>query len=176
MKTIKSIFLVSVCVAVLLAGGCSNDNEPGNGGGGGGKGEPISSEQTIVGRWKLIEVSTMLNSNYDDSEIIDYSGNNIVYDFQINNKLVITGFISGDLQEGEHLYEYIEPSICPTCLPAEYNLKIDNDEKWFFSISSETGKMSAFGKKTIDQVIDESGLVVEPGDVSSWNKIFIRLN
>ena len=58
----------------------------------------------IVGKWKLVEIR--INGN-----IIDYSNDNIIYDFQANNKLVIIGLADSlqlfdDFKEGEHFYKY----------------------------------------------------------------------
>jgi|GEM_PF-1741870 len=79
-------------------------------------------------KWKLIEVSTV--KDYQQSEIFDYSEKNIIYEFQRNNKLVITGniddlFVFDNFQKGEHFYEYKEPNIGPTASPGP-NLTIGN--------------------------------------------------
>jgi len=51
--------------------------------------------ENIIGKWKLTEVSIW--KNYQLLEVIDYSSENIIYDFKKNNKLTITGNISDDL-------------------------------------------------------------------------------
>ena len=81
-------------------------------------------------KWKLIKVS--ISKDYQQPEIFDYSEKNIIYEFQGNNKLLITGnvddlFIFDDFQEGEHFYEYNELIVSPYCSPGP-NLTIDNPE------------------------------------------------
>ena len=83
----------------------------------------------VRGKWKLIEVLFFEDQNQQQ---IDYSERNIIYEFQENNKLVITGkmddlCIFDDFQAGVHYYEYRKPNVCPFCLPYS-NLAIDNPE------------------------------------------------
>ena len=71
----------------------------------------------IIGKWKLVEV-TIFKTYYQpyerQSEITDYSNDTIIYDFQSNKKLVVSGVIIDTLslfecfKEGEHFYEYIK--------------------------------------------------------------------
>jgi hypothetical protein len=79
-------------------------------------------------RWKLIEVWILKDNDYP-AEIIDYSEKNIIYDFQGNDTLVVTGktdslFIFDYFKEGEHFYEYRALNVCPLCTPGP-NLSID---------------------------------------------------
>lgn len=68
------------------------------------------SGDNIIGKWQLLEVS--ISINYQESKIIDFSNDNIIYDFNDNNILVVKGFIPDDLfvfdnfREGEHSYAY----------------------------------------------------------------------
>ena len=83
----------------------------------------------VLGKWKLIEVLIFEDQNQQQ---IDYSEKNIFYEFQENNKLVITGnmddlFIFDNFQAGVHYYEYRKANLCPWCLP-DKNLTIDNPE------------------------------------------------
>jgi len=48
----------------------------------------------IIGRWKLIEVSVYIkyaHLEYAQLDTTDYSKENIIFDFQENNKLVVIG-------------------------------------------------------------------------------------
>jgi hypothetical protein len=81
--------------------------------------------ENIIGKWKLIEITTTYNYDYQNREIINYSKENIIYDFQTDNKLIITGIIPNDLSEGEHAYEYKKPNVDPLALPGP-NLSIDD--------------------------------------------------
>jgi len=85
---------------------------------------PFSDD--IVGKWKLVEVEISRTTNYQpyehQSAIIDCLNANIIYDFQPNNKFVITNFVVDtffiadttvifsslfdSFNEGEHFYEY----------------------------------------------------------------------
>ena len=122
MKTIKNLtLLMGLCAVVLLAVGCDKETE-----------EPKNwNRAAITGQWKLIESSVSVNHSQPD--ITDYSKENIIFNFQENNKLVVTGHIPDilglfdDYQEGEHFYEYRKLNVCPTCLPGP-NLFIDKPE------------------------------------------------
>ena len=69
---------------------------------------PKLFSDNIVGQWKLIEVSA--RENYSPLDTTDYLKENIIFDFQENNKLVVTGPIPDvvavfdDFQAGEHFY------------------------------------------------------------------------
>jgi hypothetical protein len=129
----------------------------------------------IIGQWKLVEVSINKNSQYP-SEIIDYSEKNISYDFQKDNKLIVTGSFSDDLllllfenfQEGEHFHEYSEIFACPLCLPGP-NLRIDNPK---------TGKRSDYFCRFLDSetmtIVDVDTRVID-GNYFLWGKKFVKL-
>jgi hypothetical protein len=106
-------------------------------------------------RWKLIEVSA--TKNHVSKEVIDYSGKNIVYEFNGNDKLIVSGkidapFVSEDFKEGEHSYRYRMSAGCNACDPGP-NFMIDSkniysacfgDEKmyisYFFSMEISIGE------------------------------------
>ena len=75
------------------------------------------NRDNIIGQWKLLEASVSVNHSQPD--ITDYSEENIIFDFQKNNKLVVTGNIVdslslfNDFREGEHYYEYRKSDVCP---------------------------------------------------------------
>jgi hypothetical protein len=85
----------------------------------------------IIGQWKLVEVSVY--KNIELLETTDYSNENIIFDFQKNNKLVVRRNIPDvlvvvdDCPEGEYFYEYHRPNVCPSCKPGP-SLFIDNPE------------------------------------------------
>ena len=118
----------------------------------------------IIGQWKLIEVRHTINGTQSDTT--DYSKENIIFDFQENNKLIVTGNIPDvlvvfdDFQEGEHFYEYSNPEVCPLCLPIA-NLAIDEPElgseerRYFCSVPLD--------KKTMEI------------NINGWSRIFINL-
>ena len=144
------------------------------------------SNYFIIGRWKLIEVSVSVN--YSQPETTDYSNDNIIFDFQENNKLVISGPIPGvlvvfdDFQEDEHFYEYRIWYDCPRGGdPPPTNLDIDHPERgkeerrYQCTAHSDRDTMSISADRTIGGIIDETGLVTG-GDYYRWSKIFIKLN
>jgi len=87
----------------------------------------------IIGQWKLIE--SFVSVNYSKTERTDYSNENIIFDFQEDNKLVITGNIVDslslfdDFQGGEHFYEFHALNNCDWGDPGP-NLIIDKPELW----------------------------------------------
>ena len=139
----------------------------------------------IIGRWNLVEVSVRENDALPYPT--DYSKENIIFDFQENNKLVVTGPIPDviavfdDFKAGEHFYEYIKQNICPTCKPGP-NLFIDklalgSWERIYFCIvplDEKTMKIQIIDK-VIGGVIDENGWL-SGGESYSFEKKFIKLN
>jgi len=118
----------------------------------------------IIGQWKLLEISISVNHSQPDTT--DYSEENIIFDFQENNKLVVTGNIVDslslfdDFQEGGHFYEYRKHECGHNYLPGP-NLRISNNEqehgswggrRYFCSahLSEETIGISSDGYKIID--------------------------
>ena len=118
----------------------------------------------IMGRWKLLEVSIYIDRSLH--ETIDYSEDNIMYDFQDNNKLIITGQILDgfslfdDFREGEYSYRYWLPAVCSVCLPGP-NLFIftpERGELYFCKIPSDKKTMEIGGDKGIGS--DNIGFVM----------------
>ena len=131
----------------------------------------------IVGRWKLVSCTV----NYIQPETFDYSKENIIFDFQENNKLVVTGPIPNvlalfdDFQEGEHFYIFSSLNVpCGSDPPGE-NLVIDNkDTGMYCSPSLDEETMRIVGHKVIGGVIDEDGLITGD-DTYGWEKKFIKV-
>ena len=124
--TLFSVFCLVICSS------CNPENEYKN-----------PNRDDIIGKWKLVEVGVfrIYYQPYErQSEIIDCSNDNIIYDFQANNKLVITSSIADtffiadttvvfsllfdSFNKGEHFYKYQKLNVCPTCMPG-VNLCID---------------------------------------------------
>ncbi|MDR2125263.1 MAG: hypothetical protein LBP63_00345 [Prevotellaceae bacterium] len=136
----KKLLLQTTAILLILAGviACGKEEKIG--------------EHSIIGRWKLMEVVHISGNDYYVRDTIDYSNNNIIYDFHSDNKLIIQGYIENDLQQGEHIYNYTQLNVCPTCLPAP-NLVIDNDSRVFCKIEvhDATIKMSIGGEAIIGE-------------------------
>ena len=125
----------------------------------------------IDGTWKLVEIRSQLNDH--EPETVDYSENNIIYDFR-SDVLIITGYVNDDLPEGEHLFSYQKPNVCPTCLPAP-NLQIDDRRAVFCLSFKKDKKMTVSGEEITGQVVDETGLIIEQGNVLKRYKTFVQL-
>jgi hypothetical protein len=149
------------------------------------KGDPITVEEddgnpykeNIIGQWKLLYVTSILDTLYVDDDIIrdsiNYSAGTIIYDFRPENKLIITGYVEGDLQPGEHYYEYIQNNVCFLCSPGP-NLIID-DERMYCDALKNGQTMTIGGETKIGWVIDDSGQIIS-GCTKSWEKYFMKLN
>jgi len=129
----------------------------------------------IIGKWKLVEIR--INGN-----IIDYSNDNIIYDFQANNKLIVSGVVIDTLslfecfKEGEHFYEYRKPLDPPSGrnkpipIPAP-NLSIDKldiEEKGGYYYCN-----APLGKQTMS--IYELEVWLDRDRRYSWTKKFVIL-
>jgi hypothetical protein len=118
-------------------------------------------------------------SGTSESETIDYSEENIIFDFQENNKLVVIGNIPDvlvvfdDFQEGEHFYEF--HVFDDSCYWEEFpgpNLEIDKPEigSWercYFCSALSDKETMKIGK--IDW--EKKG-----NDYYMWGYTFIKLN
>ena len=196
MNRVKFLLVAMAALAVMLfcGMGCNGGGSPVLGDTEQTQGDsPLPTDssdnaKTLAGtRWKLIEVSIIENSNYP-AELIDYSEKNIIYEFQGNDKLVITGktdslFIFDYFEEGEHFYEYIELNVCPLCAPDNLstpgpNLSIDRpplgqgDGRYFAKL--EDGKLKIAGDTYVGGVKHENGLI-EGATHYHWGKTFIKL-
>lgn len=103
--------LFLLCMSLFFVGGCDSDDE-----------EcvieeeltdlkcPVSpvcgKEGDIVGKWKLVKAKTA--RIIEPAEIIDYSCEDIIYEFRADKKLVMSSSVDGIL-EGEHEYKYSPP-------------------------------------------------------------------
>jgi hypothetical protein len=124
----------------------------------------------IEGKWKLIEV--LVHKNYYLLETINFSDNNIVYEFKSNNVLIVRGSIPDlpifdDFQEGKHFYEYQHLGFCAT--PCD-NLSIDNSGLW-----NEKSYCCQINLDNKTMTIGNDGIDIE-GDYFSYYKTFIKLN
>jgi len=132
------------------------------------------NRDNIIGQWKLLEVSVSVNHSQPD--ITDYSEENIIFDFQTNNKLVVTGNIVDslslfdDFQEGEYFYEYFtfdchsDPGL---------NLLIDKP-----NLGGEKGNYyyctSLLSEQTMG--IGNDGWIIRDDDYYRWFITLIKLN
>jgi hypothetical protein len=196
MKT--KLFTVVLCSLMLLGLGCSSENEPNMSDKG--KEQPVSLKEeepnvpeeeepnvpgeegynnlykeTIVGKWKLVRISTVYDFDSENPEIVDYSKDNIIYDFHTSNKLIVSGYVSDDLSEGEHSYRYQKLNVGPLSFPGP-NLTIDNDSTLFCTSRADDDKMIISGEKITGRVVDKTGLIVKQGKIIAWSKSLVKSN
>ena len=131
----------------------------------------------IIGKWKLVEVS--ISKDYENFAIIECLNDNIIYDFQANNTLLVTGLLLDslhlfdDFKEGEHFYEYYKLDNT-SCLPVP-NLLIDKLEsgtyngRYFCKVPLDKRTMSISGNKVVNNSITEQL------ELLNWTKTFIIL-
>lgn len=163
-STSKIILLIAILflnVAVFFSA-CGEKNEFKN-----------SYRDNIIGQWKLLEVSVSVN--YLQFDTTNYSNENIIFDFQGKNKLIIMGNIIdslslfNDFQEGVYFYEYFtfdchsDPGL---------DLLIDRPEH-----GSENGNYyycNRLSEQTMG--IGNDGWIIRGSDYYRWYIKFIKLN
>jgi hypothetical protein len=125
----KNLILI---LAIINLSSCSKDDQP--------------STTPIVGEWQLME-ARILNSSGHPS--IDYSNENIIYSFQSNGKLLVTGSQNIGYPNGEYQYLFGEDYLSGAPSPEESKMllvKIDN-LKWTYNLTN--GKM-ILGRSYVD--------------------------
>lgn len=133
----KILFLIMIIVAISS---CS-------------KGDDSSSNQ-IIGEWKLIEAKFYgLEGGNSSESSIDYSNENIIYDFQSNGTLTVSGGENVGYSNGEYEYFFGEDHLGGMNDPEILLVKI-NESKWTYDLTN--------GKMTLGQsYVDGSDLVFE---------------
>jgi hypothetical protein len=92
--------------------------------------------ENIIGKWKLVEIVTTIGYGNQNTDTVDYSNSNIIYDFQNDSILIITGYVPDDLLEGMHTYRYNQPPHDPLVLWLT-NCSIDNIHGVCFAFKRE---------------------------------------
>jgi hypothetical protein len=105
-STVGTLCIIVVSLFILSAGCVDNGKENES------EDEVVSLVSLKDTKWKLTEIILVSTADHnypvDNREIIDCSGKNIIYDFQTDTTLVITGDrIENSLQNGEYVYHYI---------------------------------------------------------------------
>jgi hypothetical protein len=96
--------------------------------------------KNIIGKWKLMKIMSREESDWM-FDTVDYSNENIIYEFRNNNKLVINGYVENDFSPGEHYYSYQQLNVCPTCTPGP-NLIIDDNNMIYCLARKDSNEMS----------------------------------
>jgi len=126
----KKIYLLLISLAILS---CSKDDD--------------SLENQILGEWILIEAQLIDFS--PNPPIIDYSNENIIYNFQLNEKLVVTGGDNVGYPNGEYEYFFGEDYLGGAQSPGESKILLVkiNGSKWTYDLTN--GKMT-LGRSYVD--------------------------
>jgi hypothetical protein len=127
MKKIMTLILIGI-----LTFSCSNNDE-------------ITDQ--IVGNWKLTEAKFYgLQGGSSSEGSIDYSNENIIYNFQANGILMVSGGENAGYPNGEYEYFFGEDYLGSSNDPKSLLVKI-NTSKWTYNLTN--GKMT-LGKSYVD--------------------------
>lgn len=127
MKKITPLILIGILVF-----SCSND-------------DGITAQ--IVGSWKLTEARFYGLQGGDSSEgSINYTNENIIYNFQTNGILIVSGGDNAGHKNGEYEYFFGEDHLGSSNDPKSLLVNINNS-KWTYNLTN--GKMT-LGKSYVD--------------------------
>ena len=135
------------------------------------------SKKDIIGEWKLTKISvvdtTILDGYYQQFDV-DYSDNNIVYNFQKNKKLIITSSTLGEMQNKKYSYKYHGQNDCILCDPPP-NLFID-ESVYYCKIFIGNETMLLSGCLAASQLLDEVDLaMMMKDDIIGYSKHFTKI-
>jgi hypothetical protein len=104
----------------------------------------------IIGEWKLVQIDQyVMNPSGAKLSTIDYSSKNVIYNFQKNNLLNVSGGENFGYSNGEYPYEFKKDYLSgfPSPEDNKINLVIINDSKWVFNFS---GSQITLSKAYVD--------------------------
>ena len=99
-----------------------------------------NSTNKVNGEWKLIQGKQYVMNSSGEYELstIEYISQNIIYNFQTNNKLKVSGGENIGYSNGEYTYEFKNDYV--SGYPSSGESKIDlvqiQNQKWTFNSSS----------------------------------------
>jgi hypothetical protein len=132
----KNILILMMAIVVLSS--CSKDNDD-------------DATNQIVGKWKLVKIEYYKrDANTNGSlQTTDYSVKNIIYDFRLNNKLIISG--EDNMDSENRVSDYVFEKDYLSGFPSEgeskmFLVKIDGS-KWTYSLTNGIMKL---GQSYID--------------------------
>ncbi len=97
----------------------------------------VISENQIIGEWKLIEAKIPKAAGVNSSTgSIDYSNNDIIYNFKSNNILTVSGGTNVGYPNGNYDYFWGEDYLSTTTDPKILLVKI-NESKWIYNLINE---------------------------------------
>lgn len=99
----------------------------------------IEISNSIIGEWKLVKAEQYGINSLGNSElyITDYTSQNVIYSFQTNNLLKISGGENIGYSNGEFSYEFKKGYLSdfPMGEDSKLNLVIMHSKKWVFNYS-----------------------------------------
>lgn len=123
MKKILTLLLIGFLTSI-----CSNDDD-------------ISNQ--IIGNWKLTEAKFY---GFEGEGSIDYSDENIIYNFKSNGILVVSGGDNAGYTNGEYEYFFGKDHLGGNTDPKVLLVKINNS-KWTYDL---TNRKMTLGKSYVD--------------------------
>ena len=129
----------------------------------------------IIGRWKLISCTV----KYAQPETFDYSKESFIFDFQENNKLVVTGNITNilgvfdDIHAGDYFFVFSTPNVPCGSDPPDKTLELH-----FYDMIMMYYCWASLDEKTMSIVSDYTVIGGDDDDlitVYGWEKKFIKI-
>ena len=117
-------------MVILTALSCSNEDE--------------SSNNQIIGEWKLLEAQIF---NFGGQSSTDYSKENIIYNFQSNDILKISGGENINYPTGEFKYFFGEDYLGGGTSDSKILLVKINESKYTYNLTNEKMRL---GKSYVD--------------------------
>lgn len=135
----KNLIIILLTFGSFLS--CSNHDD-----------NPSNSE--ILGEWKLIEARII---NFENNPLIDYSKENIIYNFKANRVLSVTGGNNVGYPNGEYDYIFEKDYLGGAPSPGEEKIllvKVNNNTKWTYTLT--------YGRMTLgNSYVDGPDLIFE---------------
>jgi len=142
-----------------------------------------SCKDYIIGTWKLDRITSYDSAGYLKFSILDYSENNIIYEFRKNKKLIVTSSISGNSQINQYSYKCECKENFYTTNGTGVLVKIGKENYSTYlgrGISNDLTNfetMSLFVGTKPKKIMDESDIdIMEQGHQRNWRKEFLKLN
>ncbi len=124
-------FITLILIGILISS-CSTEDD---------------NHSPIVGNWKLMEAKFYgLEGGTSSEDSIDYSNENIIYNFQTNEILLVSGGGNAGYPPGEYEYSFGNDNLGGGNDPQILLVKINNS-KWTYDFTE--GKM-ILGKSYVD--------------------------
>lgn len=124
----KNLKIISLLLLIVICSSCNNNDDE------------VSNQ--IIGNWKLIEAKLPGLKGGDSAErLIDYTNENIIYNFKPNGVLIVSGEsnIEYGYNNGKYEYFFGEDHLGGNNTPKVLLVKINNS-KWTYNLTN--GKMT----------------------------------